>query len=211
MQVLGVGDDGQKDEERQRVQPPERSNRGACIGDEERGQVGGHEGEDEQGDEAGFPGEFFAEPLGADEEAADEEAQDADGAGGGEDGGEPEVEAADGAGGREESESEDGGAVVERDQHKGAEGPEDEGVGEAGGGPLADDFGLEEDFPDEVADALADGEEMEAGVFFRLEDFIEDDAEAAPEGPRGGEDQGGEEQLLKRGRSVEARRGLGEG
>ena len=49
---------------------------------------------------------------------------------------------------------------------KAQEGPEDEGVGEAGERALADDFGLEEDFPDEVADALADGEEMEAGSFF---------------------------------------------
>ncbi len=136
------------------------------VGDEERGQVGGHEDEDEQGDEAGFPGELFAEPSGAEEEAADEEAEDADGAGSGEDGGEVEVEAANGAGGIEKGESEGVGAVVERDQRKGAEGPEDEGVGEAGERALADDFGLEEDFPDEVADALADGEEVEARRLF---------------------------------------------
>jgi len=59
-------------------------------------------------------------------------------------------------------------------------------VGEAGERALADDFGLEEDFPDEVADALGDGEEVEAGIFFRLEDLVEDDAEAEPEGPGGG-------------------------
>jgi hypothetical protein len=58
-------------------------------------------------------------------------------------------------------------------------------------------FGLAEDFPDEVPDALADGEEMEAGVFFDLQDFVEDGAEAAPEGCGRGDDQRGEEQLLK--------------
>jgi hypothetical protein len=58
--------------------------------------------------------------------------------------------------------------VVERDQGKGAEGPEDEGVGEAGQRALADDLGLAEDFPEEVPDALADGEEVEAASFFDL-------------------------------------------
>ena len=67
---------------------------GLGVGDEECGQVSGHEDEDQQGDEAGFPGELLAEPFGADEEAADEEAEDADGAGQGEGGGEVEVEAA---------------------------------------------------------------------------------------------------------------------
>jgi hypothetical protein len=44
--------------------------------------------------------------------------------------------------------------------------PEDEGVGQAGKRAFADDFGLAEDFPEEIPDALADGEEMEAGSFF---------------------------------------------
>ena len=79
---------------------------GAGIGDKERGQVGDHQEEDEQRDEAGFPGELFAEPARADEEAADEEAENADGAGDGEGGGEVEIEAADEACGVEKAEPE---------------------------------------------------------------------------------------------------------
>ena len=72
---------------------------------------------------------------------------------------------------------------------------------------LADDFGLAEHFPDEIPDALADGEEMEARVFFRLQNFIEDHAEAAPEAVSRGDDQRGEEQLLREGEVL----GFGEG
>ncbi len=168
MQVLGVGNDGQKGQQRQRVNPPEGADRRAGVGDEERGQVGGHQDEDQQGDEAGFPGELFAQPFGADEEAADEEAEDADGAGHGEGGGKVEVEAADSARGREKAEAEAHGEVVERDQRKGAEGPEDEGVGQARQRALADDFGLAEHFPDEVADALAEGKRWKPASFLDL-------------------------------------------
>jgi hypothetical protein len=83
-------------------------------------------------------------------------------------GGEVEVEAADEARGIEKADAEAGGEVVERDEREGEEAPEDEGVGDAGQRALADDFGLAEDFPEEIPDALADGEEMEAGVFARL-------------------------------------------
>ena len=75
MQMLGVGDEGQKDEQRERVRPPESSRGGAGVGNEESGEIGGHQDEDEQGDEAGFPGELLAEPAWAHEEAADEEAE----------------------------------------------------------------------------------------------------------------------------------------
>ena len=51
----------------------------AAFGDEEGGEVGDHQEEDEEGDEAGLVGDFFAEPDGADEEAADEESGDGDG------------------------------------------------------------------------------------------------------------------------------------
>jgi hypothetical protein len=94
VQVLGVRDQRQEREQGERVQPPQDAGRGGRFGHEEGGQVSGHEGEDQEGDEAGFPGELFTEPLGADEEAADEEAEDADGAGQGEGGGEVEVPAA---------------------------------------------------------------------------------------------------------------------
>ena len=165
MEVLGVRDDGQKDEQRKSVQPPEKSRGGGTVCGEKCGQVGGHEGEDEQGDKAGFPGEFLAKPYGADDEAADEEAENSDGAGGGEDCCEPEIKSADLTRGIEEADSEDCGAMVDRDECKGAEGPEDEGVGQAGGGALTDDFGLEEHFEYEIANARGEREEMEAGVF----------------------------------------------
>ncbi len=127
-----------------------------------------------QRDDAGFIGDLLAEPAGADEEAADEEAEDADGAGRGEGGGEIEVEAADEAVGGEEADAEADGAVIERDEGEGAESPEDEGVGEAGEGPLADDFGLAEDFEKKSRMRGADGEEMEAGVFFGFENLAKD-------------------------------------
>lgn len=184
------------------MKPPEDADGGRSFRDEEGGQVGGHEGEDEEGDEAGLPGELLAEPSGTDEEAADEKADDAYGAGEGEEGGEVEVQAGDGACRREETEAEADGAVVEGDEGEGEEGPEDEGVGEAGEGPLANDFGLEEDFRDEVGYAFGDGEEVEVGVFFGGEDFVEDDAESTPEAVGRGEEHGGEEELLREGEVV---------
>ena len=81
--------------------------------------------------------------------------------------------------------------MVERDQGEGEESPEDEGVGDAGEWALADDFGLAEDFPDEVFDALRDGAEGPAEVFAGGEDVAEDGGEAEEEesGGGAGEDQ----------------------
>ena len=84
MQVLGFGDDGQKDQQRQRVNPPEGAGGGRAFRGEERGQVGDHQQEDEAGDDAGLDGDLFAQPARADKEAADEEAENSDGAGEGE-------------------------------------------------------------------------------------------------------------------------------
>ena len=86
--------------------------------------------------------------------------------------------------------------MVEGDEGEGEEAPEDEGMGEAGEGPFADDFGLAEDFPDEVADARAEGEEMEVGVATGGADFGDDEAEAPPEEVGAGEDERDEEELL---------------
>ena len=63
--------------------------------------------------------------------------------------------------------------MVQRDQRKGAEGPENERVGHAGQRPLANHLCLAQHLPDEVAHALADGEEMEVRVFLRLQDSLE--------------------------------------
>jgi hypothetical protein len=139
---------------RVRVWVHQRALRALGRRDEEGGEVGGHQEEDEQGDEAGFVGDFLAEPDGADEESANEEAGDGDGDEQRPGGGEGEVEAADEAGGRKEAEAQADGEVVEGDQREGEESPEDEGVGDAGERALADDFALAEDLPDEVADAL---------------------------------------------------------
>ena len=94
VQVLGVGDDGQKGQKGQRVHPPEDSRGGVGVGDKERGQVGDHQQEDQEGDEAGLVGELLAQPLGADQKRRTKSAENAHGAGQGEDGGEIEVEAA---------------------------------------------------------------------------------------------------------------------
>ena len=89
--------------------------------------------------------------------------------------------------------------MVEGDQDKGAETPEDQGVGEAGERALADDLGLEGYLPDEIPEAAADGEEAEAGVGLGLEDFAEDYAKTEPETGGGGGDQHDEEQFLHEG------------
>ncbi len=60
-------------------------------------------------------------------------------------------------------EAEAGGEMVQRDQREDAESPENEGVRDAGQRPFADHFGLEQHFPDEIPDALADGSQREIG------------------------------------------------
>ncbi len=52
VQVLGVRNERQKDEDGQRMGPPEDAGGGVSVGNEEGGQVGGHQDEDQQGDEA---------------------------------------------------------------------------------------------------------------------------------------------------------------
>ena len=93
VKVLGVGNDRKK-RGGERVGPPEDLRVAGAHSGEERGEVGDHQGEDEEGDDAGFVGDFLAQPAGANEEAADKESEDADGASSGKCGGEIEVEAA---------------------------------------------------------------------------------------------------------------------
>ena len=181
VQVLGVGDEREEDEQVQSVKPPQDAGSRGRVRDEERRQIGGHQDEDQQGNDAGLIGRFFSEPFGPDEKAANEEAEDADGADKGEGGGEVVIETPKLAGGRKEAKSQDDGAMIKRDQREGAEGPEDEGVGQTGEGPFADDFGLAEHLPYKIPDALADREEAKAGVLLRFQDYVEDQAKAAPE------------------------------
>ncbi len=131
---------------------------GPESGDKKRGQIGGHQQEDQQGDEAGLPGELLAQPLGPDEKTADEKPENPRGAGQGEDGGKIRVKAAKPAGGIQKTNSKPHGEVVQRDQRKGAEAPEDEGVGQAGKRALANDFGLAEHLPDKFPHAAGRGE-----------------------------------------------------
>ena len=71
--------------------------------------------------------------------------------------------------------------MVERDERKGEEAPEDEGVREAGKRALANDLGLAEHLPEEVPYPLADGSEVEVGVFAGGEDVAQDAVEAPEE------------------------------
>ena len=185
--MLGVGDERKEDEQSEGVDPPEGFDRCARVGEEEGGEVGGHQREDEQSDEAGFVGDLLAEPDGANKKTADEEAGDRDSHKQRPRGREREVEAADEACRRQEGEAQAGGEVVERDQGEGEESPEDEGVGDAGKGTLADDFGLAEDFAGERPDAAGDGAEGESEVLAGGEDGAQDGAEAKEKEGCGGD------------------------
>ena len=85
--------------------------------------------------------------------------------------------------------------MIEGDEGEGAESPEDEGVGEAGQGAFADDFRLADDLPEEVPDAAAESE-VEAGILFRFEDAVENEAETSPEERGGSDDERCEEQFF---------------
>ena len=87
--------------------------------------------EDEEGNHARFVGKLVAEPARADEKPADEKAEDADGASQRKHGGEIEVESAEHACRRKKAYAESAGDVIQRDERKGAEAPEDKGMGEA--------------------------------------------------------------------------------
>src|ERR1700679_1499387 len=95
--------------------------------------------------------------------------------------GKVKVEGANEAIGPEEADAEAHRAMVEGDQSKGQKCPEDQGMGQPGEGALANDLGLAENFPEEIRDAFGNGEKMEVGVFFRLEDLVEDLPEPTPE------------------------------
>jgi hypothetical protein len=196
MEMLGVRDEGKKGEKAKCVSPPEGTGRGLAGCDEEGGQIRGHEEEDEESDEAGLPGELGTEPDGTEKEAADEEGEDGDGASEGEEAGEIVVETAKDATRREKAKAETGGAVVEGDKRKGAEGPEDECVGEAGEWALLDDLGLAENLPKEVPEALANVRKMKARVGLRAEDALENKMKTPPKAPSGCNCQGEEKHLL---------------
>ena len=88
--------------------------------------------------------------------------------------------------------------MVESDEGEGAESPEDEGVRETWEGPLADDFGLTNDFPEEVPHALTDGGDAEVRIFFGMKDAAENRGEAAEEDCGRGDDEGEKKELFPR-------------
>jgi hypothetical protein len=197
VKVLGVGNERKKGEQAKRVSPPENAGRGIGGCNEKGGQIGGHEEEDQKGDDAGPPGDLFAEPDGMEKETSDEEGKNGDGASQGEEGGEIVVEATKRTAGQEKTKAETDGAVVERNQGKRAEGPENECVSEAGKRPFANDFGLAEDFPEEVPEALAEVSELKAGVRSGAEDSLEDKTKTSPKAPPGCNYEGEKDHLLE--------------
>jgi hypothetical protein len=118
VEVLGMGDEGEKDGECQCMGPPD----GLAGVSKIVRQVSKHQGKNQEGDDGGFLGELFCaggfpgEPARADEETAECEAGDGDGHSDAEQGGESEVEAAEGTGAIEEAEAEAGRDVVEGDE-----------------------------------------------------------------------------------------------
>jgi hypothetical protein len=191
VEMFGVGNNGQEDQQSERVQPPEHGNCRAARGNEEGGEVGDHQKKDEKSDETGFPGEFRSEPARPDQEPANEEAKDADGAAQSKCRGEPEVKAPPKAVRRKKANPEAHRSVVQGNQDEGAESPEDKGMGQAREWPLADDFGLAEDLGNELPNAAADWSELEIGVLFRMEDAAKDRPESLPEERAGSEGQAG--------------------
>ena len=71
--------------------------------------------------------------------------------------------------------------VIQRDQREGAEPPEHEGVGQTRQRPLADDFGLEHHFPDQLANPWAHGKQRNIPVPLGCAYSAENCAEAPPE------------------------------
>ena len=56
--------------------------------------------------------------------------------------------------------------MVDGNQRERAESPEDEGVRQTRQRPLADDFPLQQDFPNEIADTAPTGWMVNSGSFF---------------------------------------------
>ena len=77
VQMLGVRNQRQENQQRQRVQPPARLARQRFLVDPEPGQIGRHQDEDQECDEARFR-RHFAQPHRPHHEAADEQPRDRD-------------------------------------------------------------------------------------------------------------------------------------
>src|SRR5262249_41210109 len=141
---------------------------------------------DESGDDARFR-RGLPQPARAQNEAAESEIEDAGCNGNRDQRDKPHVDAAKNVLAAEEGKAEAKREVIEGDQREGEEAPEDEGVSDAGDGPLGDDFGLKKDFPDEIGDAPREIAEGETGIRFCGRDDRGDSAETSEKKPgRGG-------------------------
>ena len=181
VQVLGMRNERQKDQDTKRMGPPESACHGRSGRNGEGREVGDHQREDEERNHAGFVGDLSSQPYRTHEEAAYKESGDGDRYQQREDRSKPEVEATNVAIGIEEAKPEAGREVVQRDESEGEEAPEDEGVCEAGKRALLDDLGLAEHLPEEVPDPPADRSDVEVGILPSRKDVPQDAGEAGEE------------------------------
>ena len=180
MQVFGVGNQRQENRQRQRVRPPVGLAREGYRRKPQAAQPGRHQQKDQQRDDARFRRQL-PEPHRAHEEAADEQARYGHRHRHGPYRHKPEIEPANGGFSGEKARAERACEVVDSDQRERAETPEDECVGQAGQGPLADHLRLRHHLPKELADARAQRRHLEIGGGARAADGLEHFAKSQPE------------------------------
>src|SRR5215471_8788084 len=144
----------------------------------EAGEVSNHQHRDEQGDDSGF-GRNFTQPTGAKNEASETQIHDSDNDRNGNHGDEAHVDAAEDVFPREEWEAEAKRKVVKGDEGEGEKAPKNQGMGSAGDGALFNNFGLEEDLPDEIGEAAREIAQYKAGIGFGGRDDFRDFTETS--------------------------------
>ena len=160
--VWGIS--GRKTSQAQCVQPPVDMSGGGLFAVPPACQERRHQGKDQQCDDSRF-GRYVAEPARPDEEAAHEEPGDAHRHSHGPDRHEVEIESPETPVGRKEAKPEARGDVVERNERKRTEAPEDEGVRQARQRPLPDHLPLRHHLPQEFSNARADRRDLEIRGF----------------------------------------------
>ena len=100
---------------------------------------------------------------------------------------------------RQQRESEAGGEVVQSDQRKRAEAPEDESVRGSGDGPLLNHLALQQDFEGESANARGEQTETEAGIGLSGRDDSDDPAKTKPEAAERRADEKNKDNLFRQG------------
>ena len=166
MQVFGMRNQWQEDEQSQRVCPPKRLDRDRAFCGKERAKVGHHQQEYEGRDEARLIRDLLAQPDRTYEKSTHEEGSDRHGDQDCPKSGETKVEPSDDAPRRQKTQSHSNSEVVQRDQRKGQESPEDEGMGDPRSRPLFDHLSLAKDLPEELPYASA--KRMQAEILILL-------------------------------------------